>query len=181
MPTPILPDGTVMTESAAMLLHIHDMVPQAGLVPSDVDRWAVLFNLLMVLVGVVYPTFTFGDEPKQFGLDDAAASILRSESNARRMRIWRHMETLVTPEPYALGIDGNRPVSRGDVGLEAGTRLRKFQPPPPSSSATHSRSDDTFLAGGTRAPARRVFRRAQEADLPAMNHLIQASRAYKGE
>jgi len=61
-------------------------------------------------------------------------------------------------------------------------RLRKFQPSPSSSSATHSVSGDTFRAGGTRAPACRVFlRQAQEADLSAMNHLMQTSRAYKGE
>lgn len=103
VPTLILPDKTVLTESAAMVLHIHDVAPQAGLVPSDVDNRAVFFNLLIVLVGAVYPTFTFGDEPKQFGLDDAAAALLRSESDARRMRIWRHMETLLLPDPYALG------------------------------------------------------------------------------
>ncbi|MBM6582525.1 glutathione S-transferase family protein [Microvirga sp. BT689] len=103
VPTLILPDGTAMTESAAMVLHIHDVAPQAELVPPDVDNRAVFFNLLVVLVGAVYPTFTFGDEPKQLGLDDAAAARLRGESDARRMRIWRHMETLVSPAPYALG------------------------------------------------------------------------------
>jgi GST-like protein len=103
VPTLFLPNHTVMTESAAMVLHIHDVAPHAGLVPSDVDRRAAFFNLLIVLVAAIYPTFAFGDEPNQFGLDDAAASILRSESDARRTRIWRHMETLVSPAPYALG------------------------------------------------------------------------------
>lgn len=103
VPTLVRPDGSVMTESAAMVLHIHDVAPRAGLVPSDVDRRAAFFNLLVVLVGAVYPTFTFGDEPEHFGLDGAAAAILRSESDARRTRIWQHMETLVSPVPYALG------------------------------------------------------------------------------
>lgn len=103
VPTLVLPEGAVMTESAAMVLHIHDVAPQAGLVPSGGDRRAAFFNLLIVLVGAVYPTFTFGDEPKQFGLDDAAAALLRAESDARRLRIWRHLETLVSATPYALG------------------------------------------------------------------------------
>lgn len=103
VPTLILPDGTVMTESAAMVLHIHDVAPQAELVPSDASNRAAFFNLLIVLVGAVYPTFTFGDEPKQFGLDGAAASILRSESDARRMRIWQHMEAQISPRPHVLG------------------------------------------------------------------------------
>lgn len=103
VPTLILPNGNVMTESAAILLHIHDVAPQAGLVPSDVDSRAAFFNLMIVLVAAIYPTFTFGDDPKQFGLDDAAASALRAESDARRNRIWQSMETLISPSPYALG------------------------------------------------------------------------------
>jgi GST-like protein len=103
VPTLILPDGIVMTESAAMVLHIHDVAPQAGLVPSGAEHRAVFHNLLAVLVGAVYPTFTFGEEARLFGLDDAAASTLRTECEARRMRIWRHMETRISPAPYALG------------------------------------------------------------------------------
>lgn len=103
VPTLILPDGTVMTESAAMVLHINDVAPRAGLVPSDADDRPAFFNLLIVLIGAVYPTFTFGDDPKQFGLDDAAAAILRAESDSRRMRIWRHMEAQISPSPHALG------------------------------------------------------------------------------
>jgi GST-like protein len=103
VPTLVRPDGTVMTESAAMVLHIHDVAPQAGLVPSDVDRRAAFFNLLVILVGAVYPTFTFGEEAKHFGLDDAAASTLRSACAARRMRIWQRMEAMISPAPHALG------------------------------------------------------------------------------
>lgn len=104
VPTLVLPDGTVMTESAAMILHIHDEAPRAGLVPpSSHPHRARFFNLLIVLVGAIYPTFTYGDEPKQFDLDDNAASILRRQTDARRMRIWLHLESMVSPAPHALG------------------------------------------------------------------------------
>jgi len=50
VPTLVLPDGTVLTESAAMLLHLVDAHPQAGLAPppgsadrTRFDRW-VLFT-----------------------------------------------------------------------------------------------------------------------------------------
>jgi GST-like protein len=103
VPTLILPGGTVMTESAAMVLHIHDVAPQTGLVPSDTSRRAAFLNHVIVLVGAIYPTFTFGDAPQHFGPDDAASALLRSESDTRRMQIWRHMESLDSPGPYALG------------------------------------------------------------------------------
>ena len=106
VPTLILPDGMVMTESAAMILHINDAAPQAGLVPPGTlkDR-AAFYNLLIVLVGAIYPTFTFGDDPKQFRLDDGAAATLREQTDARRMRIWQHVELHISPAPYALGAE----------------------------------------------------------------------------
>ena len=61
VPTLVLPGGTVMTESAAMALHIHDAAPQAGLAPRPDDpSRAAFLNLLVVLVGALYPTFTLG-------------------------------------------------------------------------------------------------------------------------
>lgn len=104
VPTLILPDGAVMTESAAMILHIDDVAPQARLVPpDDREQRARFFNLLIVLVGAIYPTFTFGDDPKLFGLDEAASATLRAQTDARRMRVWQHVETLLSPSPYAMG------------------------------------------------------------------------------
>src|SRR5688572_22796341 len=48
VPTLILPDGRVMTESAAIVLHLHDLNPAAGLAPAPGDaerpdflRWLV--------------------------------------------------------------------------------------------------------------------------------------------
>lgn len=104
VPTLVLPDGTVMTESAAMILHIHDVAPQAGLVPAAEDpNRARFLNLLVALVAAVYPTFTFGDDPKHWGLGDEAASILRTRTDARRLGIWQHIEKTIAPSPYALG------------------------------------------------------------------------------
>jgi GST-like protein len=104
VPTLICPDGTVMTESAAMVLHIADVAPQAALVPPPGDESRTSFlNLLIVLVGAIYPTFTFGDDPKHWGLEGEAAASLRSHTDARRMTIWRHIEAAISPAPHALG------------------------------------------------------------------------------
>lgn len=43
-------------------------------------------------------------------------------------------------------------------------------------------ADDTFLASGAGAPTCMIIlRRTREADLPTLNRLMQASRAYEGE
>src|SRR5262249_29990328 len=67
VPTVVLPGGAVMTETAAIALHIHDLVPAAGLFPVAGDplrptalRW------LAFLVAAVYPTFTYGDTPDKW-------------------------------------------------------------------------------------------------------------------
>ncbi|MGI9304868.1 MAG: glutathione S-transferase family protein [Gammaproteobacteria bacterium] len=52
IPALALPDGSVMTESAAMMLHIADCHPQAGLLPAPGDparaqayRWLLFFSV----------------------------------------------------------------------------------------------------------------------------------------
>lgn len=65
--TVILPDGSVMTETAAIVLYIDGLVPELGLVPPvkdplrrDLLRW------LMFLVAAVLPTFKdASDEHRQ--------------------------------------------------------------------------------------------------------------------
>ena len=65
VPTMLMPDGTVMTESAAVVLHLVDHVPEAGLAPraDEPDRVRFL-RWLVFLVSAIYPTFTYGDNPK---------------------------------------------------------------------------------------------------------------------
>jgi GST-like protein len=61
VPTLLLPDGTVLTESAAIVLYLNDLRPAAGLVPpvGDADRPRFL-RWLVFLVAALYPTFTTG-------------------------------------------------------------------------------------------------------------------------
>ena len=54
VPTLVTPDGEVMTESAAMILHLHDVAPQTGRLPDQPER-ARFLNLLIRLVAAIYP------------------------------------------------------------------------------------------------------------------------------
>src|SRR5689334_7662274 len=64
VPTMLLPDGRVMTESAAIILHLADVAPDAGLVPPPSDPARPMFQRWLVfIVSALYPTYTYGDDP----------------------------------------------------------------------------------------------------------------------
>ena len=99
VPTLIAPDGGVMTESAALAIHLDELVPSAGLLPRgpqrrDALRWLVFF------VAAIYPTFSYGDEPSKWVGDAGAA--LRGSTDAHRMKLWKQVEG-VAKGPWFLG------------------------------------------------------------------------------
>ena len=104
VPTLILDDGEVMTESAAILLHIADLAPQAGLLPrvGDASRPAVL-NRLVRLVAAIYPTFTYGDDPTKWTTAGEPAHTLRHRTNSHREALFRDWEAEFGPGPFANG------------------------------------------------------------------------------
>ncbi len=104
VPTLVMPDGSVMTESAAIVLHLHDIAPAAQLVPPpDHPQRSAFQRWLVFLVSAVYSTFTYGDDPKRWlGGDEAAAKVLRESTDSHREMLWRHLETQVG-SPWFLG------------------------------------------------------------------------------
>ena len=102
VPTLVLPDGAVMTESAAIALLLAERCPQAGLAPApDAPERAAFLRWLVWLVANVYPTFTYGDYPDRWAAsapDELAASTLD-----HRKRLWRQLEAAVEPGPWVLG------------------------------------------------------------------------------
>lgn len=103
VPTLVLPDGSVMTESLAMIHHLNDLAPKAGLVPAKADparaqflRWSTF------LVTALYPTWTYGDEPAKWVEDTQGAKQLRESTDRHRQVLWRQVEE-IAGEPYFLG------------------------------------------------------------------------------
>jgi GST-like protein len=67
VPTLVLADGTVMTESAAITLLLADMANDDSLVPRAKDPLRPTFlRWLIFLVANVYPTYTYADDPSRF-------------------------------------------------------------------------------------------------------------------
>jgi GST-like protein len=99
VPTVLLPDGEVMTETAAIALVIDELVPGAALLPAAGDpRRREALRWLMFLVAAVYPTFTYGDTPAKWGCGDE----LRRSTDAHREALLRHLDG-VAVGPWFLG------------------------------------------------------------------------------
>lgn len=105
VPTVVMPDGAVLTESAAMVLLAAELAPEAGLAPLPGDpARAAFLRWLMFVNAAVYPTFTFGDDPARWveGDEDAAAR-LRRATDAHREKILGWLDREVAGAPWFLG------------------------------------------------------------------------------
>lgn len=102
LPTLILPDGTTMTESAAIALLLAERYPQAGLAPGPESplRAAFLRRLIWIVTNV-YPTFMYGYYPERWV--SAGGQSLRSSTDAYRERLWREFEADVREGGWTLG------------------------------------------------------------------------------
>ncbi len=67
VPTMVLENGEVMTESAAISLLLADMAKSDALVPKARARdRAAFFRWLIFLVASIYPSFVYSDAPERF-------------------------------------------------------------------------------------------------------------------
>lgn len=123
IPTLILPDGAVMTESAAITLHLADATGSADLVPAPGEATRPQFlRWLVFIVANIYPTFTYADEPTRF-VPEAAAAAFRRNVDEQQRRLWSMVEAAASG-PWFLG----ERFSALDVYLGAMTRWRPRRP-----------------------------------------------------
>lgn len=101
VPTLVLDDGTVMTESAAMLMLIGDRVP--GLVPAGEAAHARFLRWMVFIPANIYAMFDLGDEPSRWVEGEAAQAELKQKSVEQQKFYWGLMEADLHPQPYLLG------------------------------------------------------------------------------
>jgi GST-like protein len=123
LPTLIMPDGTVMTESAAITLNLAEIAGSTALVPAPGQAERARFlRWLVFLVANVYPVFTYLDEPTRFA--PAAASAEFADNLGRyRERLWGIVEEAAC-EPWFLGPR----FSALDIYIAVMTRWRPRRP-----------------------------------------------------
>jgi GST-like protein len=104
VPTLVLPDGTVLTESLAILLTLADRHPEAGLLPEpgSAER-AVALRWMALAAGEIYPCVTRADYPERFSADPAHGPAIRVRAVQMAREIWRIIEAEAAPAPFLLG------------------------------------------------------------------------------
>jgi GST-like protein len=103
IPTLVLPDGAVLTESAAITLHLAETTGKDSLVPASRDAARAPFlRWLVYLVANVYPTYTYGDEPARFVDGTDAQQSFRSHVDAYAKKLYSVLEG-VAGAPWFLG------------------------------------------------------------------------------
>ncbi|MGH8431732.1 MAG: glutathione S-transferase family protein [Solimonas sp.] len=93
VPTLVMPDGSVMSESAAITLLLADLTDKDSLVPAPktAERGKFL-RWLVFIVANIYPTFTYADDPARFVSVTAARDPFRAATDAYAQRLWRQVE-----------------------------------------------------------------------------------------
>lgn len=104
VPTLVLPDGAVMTESAAITLLLADDAPASrSLVPPSGDaQRAAFLRWLVFLVANIYPTFTVADDTTRWISGEGPQKELRERFNDYRLRLWRQVEGTLGDGPWFL-------------------------------------------------------------------------------
>ena len=91
IPTLQGPDGSVLTESAAILIHLGLMFPQASLLPADPARRAQAMRGLVFIAANCYSAISVIDYPERWCADIDASARERIIRGARE-RLHRHWE-----------------------------------------------------------------------------------------
>lgn len=98
-----LPDGTVMTESAAITLLLADLTGRDDLVPGpQATERAMFLRWLVYIVANIYPCFTFADDPARYVEGAEAAKAFRAAVDERQKQLWLLVEDAARG-PWFLG------------------------------------------------------------------------------
>ena len=108
IPTLALPDGMVMSESVAILLHLGLVFPQAGLLPTNPSKRAQSLRGLVFIAANCYAAVSVSDYPERWCAepDDATSERVRKAARQQLHRHWEIFADLFTASPY---LDGEVP------------------------------------------------------------------------
>ena len=104
IPTLVLPDGEVMTESAAILIYLADLHPEARLAPAANDRLRRQFLRWMLYVSsAIYSLHWIKPDVKRIGAPDSARDAVVDAVHERIAFCWANMDRQLMPGRWLLG------------------------------------------------------------------------------
>jgi GST-like protein len=107
IPTLVLPDGSVLSESAAIHIHLADAHPQAGWLPAAPSARAQAIRGLVFIAANCYPMITIIDYPERFCTgavrDEDAKARIRAGTRKRLHKHWEMFADLFAARPFLNG------------------------------------------------------------------------------
>lgn len=97
VPTLVMPSGAIMTESTAMLMHVAEAFPDAGLAPTSVEKRAQLWRWMAFLSFNVYAYINIGDHPDRWLPGAETQAALKEATVEAGRRAWLLMEKQGAP------------------------------------------------------------------------------------
>lgn len=104
VPALVLPDGGVMTESAAILIWLADRYRDAGLAPLATDERRPAFLRWMAYVSsAIYGLAWVRGDPMRLVSDERQVEVVLDRIADRRANCWRWMDEQIQPRRFLLG------------------------------------------------------------------------------
>jgi len=104
VPALTLPDGTIMTESAAIALYLADKYPQAELAPApNAPERAAYLRWLVYLAANIYMTDLRAYYPDRYTSDQNGGKYVKAAALARMAREWEVYAEALDDKPFILG------------------------------------------------------------------------------
>ena len=109
IPTLLLPDGTVVTESAAILMHLGLSYPESRLLPADPGRRATVLRGLVYIAANCYAAIGVIDFPERWCArpDESANERIKAGATARLHEYWSLFADQFAAEPFLGGEQPN--------------------------------------------------------------------------
>lgn len=102
IPTLVLPDGTAMSESAAILIHLGLAFPDAKLLPVDASKRAQHLRGLVYIAANCYSAVSVSDFPERWCTepDEQTTARVRKAARAQLHRHWEIFADIFTASPF---------------------------------------------------------------------------------
>ena len=146
IPTLVLPDGSVMTESAAILIHLGLSHPESGLLPKDASQ---AIRGLVYIAANCYAAIGIIDYPERYCANPGDDDRKRIVAGTRRRlhHLWDVFADTFTARPY-LGGEGPGALDllATVVSKWSGTRQHLAKSRPAFSALVHKVENDPRIA-----------------------------------
>jgi len=104
VPALVLPNGELLTESAAILTWLADSHPAAHLSPAlDDPRRAAFLRWMAFISSQIYSLYWIRDDPTRLAVDEAHQLFVKDRTTERIAECWRTMEAQIAPGRFLLG------------------------------------------------------------------------------